>query len=80
MQKKPLKLRWPYFFGRRIRGLLSSGNMPELIKPESEWQRAENGIEDFLRWANDGGNMLDPGNQTAVSDPDESRNGETKSE
>lgn len=54
--------------------------MPELIKPESGWQRAENRIEDLLRWADDGGKMLDLGNRNAVSDPDDARNGETKDE
>jgi hypothetical protein len=75
MKKKSLKLRWPYFFGQRIHGLLSSGsgNMPELIKPESEWQRAESGIEDLLRWADDGGKMLDLENRTTVSSPDAAR-------
>ena len=52
--------------------------MPELIKPE--WQRAENGIKDLLRWADDGGKMLDLGNRTAVSDPGDPRNGATKGE
>ncbi len=82
MKKKSLKRRWPYFFGQRIHGLLSSGsgNTPELIKPESGWQRAENRIEDLLRWADDGGKMLDLGNRNAVSDPDDARNGETKDE
>jgi|GEM_PF-5516245 len=80
MKKKSLKLRWPYFFGQRSHGLLSSGsgNMPELIKPE--WQRAENGIKDLLRWTDDGGKMLDLGNRNAVSDPDDPQNGETKDE
>lgn len=82
MKKKSLKLRWPYFFGQRSHGLLSSGsgNLPELIEPESEWQRAENGIKALLRWADDGGKMLDPGNRNAVSDPDDPRNGETNDE
>ena len=35
--------------------------MPELIKPESqwEWKRAGGVMEDILRWADDGGKMLD---------------------
>jgi hypothetical protein len=47
--------------------------MPELIKPESEWERAESGIEDedILRWADDGGKMLDLENRTTRSDPDD---------
>ena len=73
MKKKSLKRRWPYFFGQRIHGSASSGNMPELIKPESGWQRAEGGIEDILRWADDGGQMLDLEKRTARSDPDDAR-------
>lgn len=67
MTNKPLKLRWPYFFGQRIRGQDSSGNMPELIKPESEPEMVESGIEDILRWEDDGGRMLDLRNRTARS-------------
>ena len=59
MKKKPLSLRWPYFFGQRSHGSSLSGNMPELIKPESEWPQAEGLIKDILRWADDGGKMLD---------------------
>jgi hypothetical protein len=73
MKKKSLKRRWPYFFGQRIQGSDSSGNMPELTKPESELQRAESGIEDILRWADDGGKMLDLGNLTGRSKPDDAR-------
>ena len=43
--------------------------MPELIKPEPQWMRAESVIEDILRWADDGGKMLDLGSRTARSDP-----------
>lgn len=63
MNKKSLTLRSPYFFGQRIHSQDSSGNMPE-------WDRTENAIEDILRWADDGGRMLDPGNRTAGSNPD----------
>jgi hypothetical protein len=59
MKKRVLKLRLPYFFGPRNSGTVSSGNMPQLIKPESAWERVESGIEDILRWADDGGQMLD---------------------
>ena len=61
MPKKPLKLRLPYFFGQRSHrsSSLRSVNMPELIKPESEWPRAEHLLEDILRWADDGGKTLD---------------------
>ena len=45
--------------------------MPESIKPESDWQETESVIEDILRWADDGGQMLDVGNLTARSKPDD---------
>lgn len=59
MKKKSSKLRLPYFFGQRIHSKASSGYMPALIKPEAEWDRTETGTEDILRWADDGGKMLD---------------------
>ena len=84
MKKKSLKRRWPYFFGQRIQGSdsLGPGNMPELIKPESEWQRAESVIDAILRWADDGGQMLDieNGNRTIGSDPDDARKRSNKIE
>jgi len=33
--------------------------MPELIKPESGWERAESGSEDILRWEDDGGQSIE---------------------
>ena len=33
----------------------------ELVKPESEQERTRSVIEDILRWADDGGQMLDLG-------------------
>ena len=45
--------------------------MPELIKPESEWPKTIGGMEDILRWADDGGNTLDLKNQTVSSNPDD---------
>ena len=48
-----------YFFSRRIHGRDSSNNMLEFVKPESEQGRAESVMEDILRWADDGGKMLD---------------------
>jgi hypothetical protein len=47
--------------------------MLELVKPESEWERTESVIEDILRWADDGGQMLDAGNPIARSNPDMAR-------
>jgi hypothetical protein len=47
--------------------------MPELIKPESVWERVDSGIEDLLRWADDGGNMLDLEKRRARSDPEDAQ-------
>ncbi len=33
--------------------------MPELIEPESQWQKAKIGDEDILRWADDGGKIIE---------------------
>lgn len=71
MKKKSLNLRLRYFFGQRIHRKDSSGHMPELIKPESEWKGAEGLIEELLRWADDGGKMLDLESQTTRSDSDD---------
>lgn len=59
-KKKSPQLRMPYFFGQQTPTLDLSGNIPELIKPESGWQHADSGMEDTLRWADDAGNMLYP--------------------
>jgi len=63
MKNKSLKLRSSYFFRqrKRIYGKDLSENMPELVKPESE--RTERVIEDILRWADDGGQILQPNSQ-----------------
>ena len=58
-----------YFFSRRIHGTGSSNNMPELAKPESEWEEPESVSEDILRWADDGGQILDLDNLMAGSEP-----------
>ena len=47
--------------------------MLELAKPESEWEGTESVIEDILRWADDGGQMLDLGELTAGSDSAKAR-------
>jgi len=63
MKNKSLKLRSSYFSRqrKRIYGKDLSENMPELVKPESE--RTERVIEDILRWADDGGQILQPNSQ-----------------
>lgn len=54
----------PYFFNH---GKDVSGSIPEPLKSESESEQSESPIEDTLRWADDGGQMLDPGNMMAGS-------------
>ena len=64
-----------YFFSQRIHGRDLSDKMPEWAEPESEWERTESVIEDILRWADDGGQMLDLDNLMAWSRPDTARGG-----
>jgi hypothetical protein len=78
MKKKSLKLKLPHFFGQRIPRADSSGDIPALLKPESGWARAKSGMEDILRWADDGGKMLDLGNPTTRSHLDAAREGENE--
>jgi hypothetical protein len=71
MKKKSPRRRLPYFFGQRNRRKDSLGHLPELIKPESEWDNTESGMEYILRWADDGGKMLDLAEyRTAGPNPD----------
>jgi hypothetical protein len=70
MKKKALKLRLSSFFGQQIHSAASSGHIPELIKPESEGERAESVMKVILSWADDGEKMLDFGNRTSKSIPD----------
>jgi len=62
MKNRSLKLRLTYFFRQHIHGKDSSGHMLGLVKPESERERTESVIEDILRWADEGGQMIDVGN------------------
>ena len=62
-----------YFFSRRIHGSDASNNMLELANPESDWESSESVIEDILRWADDGGQMLELGDLMAGSGPDTAR-------
>ena len=59
-----------YFFTQRIHGKDPSGNMPGLVKPESEWERTAAVLENILRWEDDGGQMLAAGNPIDRSTPD----------
>lgn len=65
MKNKSFKPGLPYLFRRQLHGKVSLSTILESLKPESEWDRTENVIEDILRWADDGGQMLDLGNLTA---------------
>lgn len=61
MKIRSLKRRLSHFIRGRIHGKDPSDNMLEMQKPESEWERTESVIEYILRWADDGGQMLDLG-------------------
>lgn len=58
--------RLSYFLTPRMHG-----NVIAWVKPpsqwETEWEKAEATIKDILRWADDGGRMLDRRNRTARS-------------
>lgn len=60
MKNKSLKPRLSYFFRQRkqIYGKDLSENMPDVVRLRSEWERTESVVEDILRWADDGGQML----------------------
>jgi hypothetical protein len=73
MKNGSFKLGLPYFFRRQRHSKVSLGTILESLKPESEWDRTQNAIEDILRWADDGGKMLDPVNLIARSKPDVAR-------
>jgi len=56
-----------YFFSQRIHGNSASDNMLEWPEadPESDGERPERVIDDILRWADDGGQMLDLGSDAS---------------
>ena len=55
----------PYFFVQPSPGKDASGSILEWLKSESEQTKGL--LEDILRWADDGGQMLDLGNSMAGS-------------
>ena len=63
----------PYFFRRQLHGKASLVTILKSLKPASEWDRTENVIEDILRWADNGGRMLDLGTLLARSNSDTAR-------
>jgi len=48
-----------YFFSQRIHGRDLSKDIPEWATPESEGEGADSIVEAILRWADDGGQMLE---------------------
>jgi hypothetical protein len=54
--------RLSYFLTPRIHG-----NVIAWVKPPSQREKAETTIKDILRWADDGGRMLDLRNRMAKS-------------
>jgi hypothetical protein len=48
-----------YFFSQRIHGRDLSKDIPAWATPESEWEDADSIVAAILRWADDGGQMLD---------------------
>jgi hypothetical protein len=73
MKNKSLKPGLPYLYRRQLHGKVSLDTTRQSLKPESEWERPENVIEDILRWADDGGQMLDLGSFVARSNSDTAR-------
>jgi len=73
MKNKSLKPGLPYLFRRQLHGKVSLDTIRQSLKPESESDRPENIMEDILRWADDGGQMLDLGNRLARSNSDTDR-------
>ena len=73
MKNKSSNLGLPDFSRQRIYGKVASGLMSKLGKSESERLEAESLIEDLLRWADDGGQMLDLGNSQYPSNSDTER-------
>ena len=52
-----------YFFNRRIHGSDAANDMIELVEHEDDWEGTESGIDEILRWADDGGQLLDLGDK-----------------
>jgi hypothetical protein len=70
MKNKSLKRQLANSFRQRIHDKASSVNIPKLGEPESEPIGAESLIEDLLRWADDGGQMLNLRNSQYPSNSD----------
>lgn len=68
MKNKFSNGRLSYFSAPRMHG-----NVLAWLKPESESKQIESLVEDTLRWADDGGKMLDLGSRKDRSNPDAPR-------
>lgn len=69
MRNKFSNGRLSYFLTPRIHG-----NVIAWAKHPSQWEKAETTIKDILRWADDGGRMLDLRNRMARSNTEVARN------
>lgn len=70
MKNKSLELGMSYLFRQRIHGKGASDQMLKLVRTESEREKTESAIRDILRWADDGGKMLDLGSRKDRSNLD----------
>jgi len=69
MKNKSSKYRLSGFFTQRLYGR-NPNSTNKLAKAESEQERTRGVIEDILRWADDGGQMLDLGLPVARQNSD----------
>ena len=63
MKNGSSKLDLPCFFRERLLRTVSFSGSLESIEPDLKRERVGRVPEDILRWADDGGQMLDLGNQ-----------------
>ena len=68
MKNKFSNGRLSYFYTPRIHG-----NVLAWVEPTPQSDNSKRVIENILRWEDDGGQMLDPGNVMAGSYPDMAR-------
>jgi len=54
MQNKSFNRRLSYFVTQRIHG-----NVLALVRPNSETERSKSGVENILRWEDDGGKIIE---------------------
>ena len=73
MKINSFRLGLPYFFRKRLPGMLAFGAIFKPGKPKTEQERSKSVIQDILRWADDGGKVLEIGDPLLPSNPDKSR-------